>query len=146
MSLITWSDFLSVGVVDIDNQHKKILQLINGLHHHLETSADHAVKHEFLNGIVDFLGLHFNTEERLMHAYGFPDALIHIQEHRQLLAPVIELQTHWHNDTRAEASKKTMLLLKDWLFQHMMVSDKHLGEYLYTHRAARDCGASICPS
>jgi len=35
MALITWSDDLSVGVEGIDDQHKKLVQLVNGLHNHL---------------------------------------------------------------------------------------------------------------
>lgn len=49
MSLITWSDQLTVGIEEIDQQHQKLVQLINGLHNHM-LAGDAG---DIMNNIVD---------------------------------------------------------------------------------------------
>jgi hypothetical protein len=53
-----------------------------------------------------------------------------------LLAPTIEPKKQWDNDNHAETSKEIMRLIEEWSVEDILVSDKHLGEYLNQQRLA----------
>jgi len=129
MSLITWSDKLAVGVEEIDNQHQKLVQLINGLHNHLLAGDANEIMSKVLERVVDYTGFHFGTEEKLMEKYGFPFSTAHKREHQKLVNTAVELQTKL-NSGNARITSETMNFLKDWLYHHILESDKLLGKHL----------------
>ncbi|QFY43590.1 bacteriohemerythrin [Candidatus Methylospira mobilis] len=152
MSLITWSDNFSVGVEEIDTQHKKLVQLINDMHvmvgsvgrmavngaahtgaspdnHMLSIDHNEMVMAEILERVIDYTDFHFSTEERLMAEYEFPGSTGHVHEHQRLLAIALELQDKL-NDGQARITLETMDFLKKWLSHHILETDKLLGKYL----------------
>ncbi|MCC6132451.1 MAG: hemerythrin, partial [Acidobacteria bacterium] len=54
MSLITWSDELSVGVSAFDNQHKRLVALINELHDAMSAGKGSKVLGKILSELADY--------------------------------------------------------------------------------------------
>jgi hemerythrin len=129
MSFIDWSEFLSVKVDRIDDQHKQLVYLINGLHKRIQTRDTDNIMPQVLDKVAEFASFHFSTEERLMEQHGFPSSLIHLEEHKRFVETVSQLQ-HRLNHNQEDITMETMAFLQDWLYQHLIGTDKSLGEYL----------------
>lgn len=129
MALITWSDDLSVGVDEIDDQHKKLVQLVNGLHNHLVIGDANDIMGKVLDRVIEYTSFHFDTEERLMEEHGFPFSAAHKREHQKLVNTALELQAKL-NSGNGRITSETMTFLKDWLSHHILESDMYLGKFL----------------
>ncbi len=92
MSLITWSDQLTVGIEEIDQQHQKLVQLINGLHNHMLAGDASDIMNKVLDRVIEYTGFHFKTEEQLMLKYSYPDSEAHQHEHNELVDTAVGLQ------------------------------------------------------
>lgn len=129
MSLITWSDQLSVGVEEIDQQHQKLVQLINGLHNHMLAGDAGDIMNKVLDRVIEYTGFHFQTEEQLMLEYDYPDSEAHRHEHSDLVNTAVDLQQKLKSG-HAHITMETMHFLQDWLQHHILGSDKRFAEHL----------------
>jgi hemerythrin-like metal-binding protein len=129
MSLITWSDKYSVGVEEIDTQHKKLIQLINGLHDHMIAGDAKDIMGKVLDRIIEYTGFHFGTEERLMSEFAYPQSPAHLHEHKKLVDTAVDLQNKFRSG-KAQITMETSIFLRDWLQNHILETDKLFGAYL----------------
>ena len=80
MMKLEWKATYSVGVKQLDEQHEKLLQLINDLS---SENPDNSIKRCFaiLNELINYAQLHFSTEEALLEQHHYAQlylSLIHI--------------------------------------------------------------------
>ena len=129
MSLITWSGQLLVGVEEIDQQHQKLVQLINSLHNHMLAGDASEIIDKVLDRIIQYTGFHFETEEKLMQAFDYPDSVAHRSEHSDLVNTALTLQQKLRNGN-GHITMETMHFLQDWLQHHILGSDKKFASYL----------------
>lgn len=129
MSLLAWSDIFSVGVKEIDEQHKQLLDLVNRLNDAMQGEADRAVLGRIIDDLVDYTKTHFAYEERLMDEYRYSLAQRHRLEHRHLIQAVLDIQRKFEVQGVA-LTAEVMLLLRDWLSRHIMNSDRLFGREL----------------
>lgn len=129
MSLITWTDKLSVGVKEIDLQHQKLIAIINELHDAMAVGHGKDVMVNVLDELVNYTVYHFGTEERLMKTHGYVARIGHEKEHKDLVQAAGELQAAVKAGT-ANLSMTTMHFLKDWLNHHILGTDIKLGQFL----------------
>ena len=66
MSLIEWKDEFSVGVAEVDLEHRDLIDLINDLHTLMGESATHDKVVEMLGEIFAQISAHFALEEKFM--------------------------------------------------------------------------------
>lgn len=131
MSLITWTDQFSVGINQIDEEHKKLVQLINGLHDHMLAGDAKEIMGKVLDRVIQYTAMHFATEEKLMRQYNYPGAVAHFAEHKKLVTTAVDLQKKFNSGTHT-ITMETMSFLRDWLQHHIRESDKVLGKFLAT--------------
>lgn len=81
MALIAWSDKLSVQVRQFDEEHKKLIVMVNQLHDAMKEGKGKQVVGDVLNGLISYTKNHFAAEERLMKAHAYPDYEQHKKEH-----------------------------------------------------------------
>ena len=123
VALIEWCDDYSVQVPEIDNQHKKLVHMINDL------SSAIAMGHgkEVMQSIFDRLGSyvleHFEYEEDLIRQAGYPDLDGHILIHEHVVAKFTALVQSYNNGSPS-ASSETLAFLQDWLINHIQKEDK----------------------
>lgn len=129
MKDIAWSRILSVGVDEIDDDHKRLIAIFNELSHAVAggESADYlaATLEELINCTV----WHFSHEERLMLKYRYPEASGHKAAHRELIAAARELQAGLAKSATAVAADE-IVFLERWLTEHILTVDQRLGEFL----------------
>ena len=129
MKDIVWSRVLSVGVEEIDEDHRKLVSIFNTLNHSVMKGepADYlaAVLEELINCTV----WHFSHEERLMLKYRYEAADDHKTEHRELIRSARELQQKVLQADKPLAEEH-ILFLERWLTEHILTDDMRLGAFL----------------
>lgn len=132
MALITWTNELSVGVASIDEQHKKLVNMINSLNDALEKGEADEMIIKIFNGLAAYTQKHFAYEEELFAAHGYPDSTAHKREHGDLIVQVVELKKKLDTGDFMIGAE-LMSFLKKWLTNHILGSDKKYSQFLIQH-------------
>lgn len=119
---IQWSDDLSVGVKEIDDQHQNFLKLLNRLYDLIYQSKDRQELGALLADLAAFANDHFKTEEKYFDQFQYELADEHKEEHRQLLQSVVDFQTAFKSG-QSEIDQKLVDFLEDWLVGHLENQD-----------------------
>ena len=82
MPKIEWDDSFSVGVVAIDEQHRRWIEIINELHDSImdrEISAE--TTNRILHEMIEYANFHFAFEEDYMEKINYIDLKKHHYQH-----------------------------------------------------------------
>jgi hemerythrin len=127
---VSWDNAYSVGFELIDGQHKELVRMTNELFEGCKkggTAADQAFMTAIRNA-VEYAQTHFYTEEKYMKKTAYPDMAAHVKEHESFVATVVEAVKNFEE---GKAEPITLArFLKQWLLNHIAVSDKKYGPYL----------------
>ena len=72
MEKINWSPEYSVGVGKIDEQHKRLILMLNRLHDTIEATTSSEAIAELITQMLTYGQEHFKTEENLLAEHRFP--------------------------------------------------------------------------
>lgn len=125
MTILPWSNLFCVGVREIDDQHRTLVDLLNRLGEVRDADAID-IQGEVLARLTNYVGEHFAAEERLMLANGYADAPSHLQEHRKLSERVERMSAEF-NQGKVPALDELAVFLRQWLTFHILHTDKELG-------------------
>lgn len=129
MRFYDWTDDLSVGHHGIDDQHKRIIELINRYHDTLEQRAPRSALVADFKAIAEYAIRHFRDEEAEMERCQYPQRERHRLIHKQLLNRVGTLgQQLVNGDAGIEA--QIQFFLKSWLTAHIKGIDQQYSPYL----------------
>ena len=130
MPLMTWTDKLSVGVGVIDEDHKKLVGMLNELYDAMQAGQGKDSLGRILNGLVQYTKFHFAREEKFFAQTGYPAAVPHKQEHDALTRQVIDVQQKYAAGATATLSLDVMQFLRNWLVNHIQGSDQKYRPHL----------------
>ena len=135
---IRWSSDLETGVRAIDRQHEELIGMLNELDAAHAGGCPQSVLDDVLQRLGTYVIFHFGTEEALMA--GLPHNEEHARQHRHEHAGFIEKLTGLRAQA-ADNGRQTMEALIDylneWLYQHILKSDRELAALLNRKQAAR---------
>lgn len=129
MPYISWKNSFNIGISVIDDQHKKLVEIINELYEAQRLGTSQSIINDVLIKMEDYTKYHFDMEEEMQHANKYPEIMQHKIEHREF----IDKLTLFKRDSKKNnllLSLKTIDYLKDWTINHILGSDKDFGEYL----------------
>ncbi len=126
---IEWKDEYNVGIDSIDQQHRKLVSLINQLQTAVDYSTGEQFEREALDELVDYTKTHFGYEEGLMEKYDYPEFEPHKAQHRKMIAKVEEVLAGYEQD-HDRAMNNAVVFLKHWLINHINGTDKQYSSYL----------------
>jgi hemerythrin-like metal-binding protein len=131
MAYFNWDDKYSVGVREIDDQHRKLVSLVNALYEAMGSGQGRTVVGKVLNELISYTDEHFTAEEAMLEKYGYPAAayLPHKREHDALTRKVEELSVRFSAGTIGLANEVGDFL-KNWLTNHILVVDKKYAPFL----------------
>lgn len=129
MAFIEWSEKFLTGVKEADEQHRKLVELINELYKAMKQGKGREVLDKILDELVKYADYHFSTEETLMSKYGFPELAAHKKEHENFK---VKIKEFLEKKAKGEVtlSIEVMNFLKEWLVKHIMGTDKKYGPFL----------------
>lgn len=119
---LAWSDSLAVGNTFIDQDHQKLIEMVNRLHLLMQEGKGKEVLGKVLHNLITYTQEHFRREEELMHKLGFSGMEDHKIEHQKLLRQVLDLQIKYDSGS-GTLSIQVLHFLRDWLVNHIGKSD-----------------------
>ena len=128
MAFFDWSDNLSVDVKASDDDHKKLVDMLNGLHEGMKSGKGKDVVGKVLDDLVSYTKFHFAREEEFFTKTGYP-AVEHKKEHADLVKQAEALQSRYKSGESA-LSIETLDFLRDWLTNHIQGTDKKYSSHL----------------
>ena len=129
MKDLVWSDILSVGNDEIDDDHRKLVNLFNMLNHSVTEGVDPDYLEAILEELINLTVWHFSHEERLMVKYGYEGLADHRIEHQELIKSARELQQKVLKAGK-QVADEDIEFLERWLTEHILTTDMRLGTYL----------------
>jgi hemerythrin len=127
--LIEWSDELSVGIQEIDEQHKVLVGLVNEMHRAIHEHHGSETARQILDRLGDYTRIHFAVEESLMRIFDYPGYDEHKKQHEELIGQFRQYQAKVQSGT-AKISFELLHFLKLWLAQHILESDKEYAPHM----------------
>jgi hemerythrin-like metal-binding protein len=118
---------LEMGIPEIDDQHRKLFELLNKLLSAMlaQHSGDRVDK--ALGQLETFARKHFAFEEQLMSDIAFADQATHAEEHKQLMRELASFRERARTgDLTAELPK----LIRSWIIEHLVQFDRKYSDYL----------------
>ncbi|VAW58528.1 hypothetical protein MNBD_GAMMA11-2488, partial [hydrothermal vent metagenome] len=85
---VKWKNSYSVGVESIDNDHKKLLCMLNQLQTASHYTTYDGVAEGILNDLVEYTEYHFFREEELMKECNYPGFDAHRKQHEAMISQV----------------------------------------------------------
>lgn len=129
MKDLKWGKILSVGVEEIDEDHRKLVDIFNVLNHAVAEDESPDYLRAILEELINCTVWHFSHEERLMLKHRYPDAAAHKQEHSELIVSAKDLQQAvLHGEA---VNEQHIVFLERWLTEHILTADQKLGTFLY---------------
>jgi hemerythrin-like metal-binding protein len=127
---------MSVGVPLLDSDHKALVQLINQLHNALEDKKESSILDQIFESLVAYIELHFEREEQVMEACGYPEISEHKEEHLCFTQNMHYMRHRYFNGEGAEVSRELLVYLKDWLNNHILIQDMAYKPYVEKNELA----------
>lgn len=122
MQVFEWNDRLATGITSIDDQHKRLIDLVNGLAEAMRGGKSKDVITKVLEGLREYTKSHFGFEESAFERYGYPKAAEHVKSHESFVGRVDEL-IEQHQNGSIGLSVKVLNFLTEWVKNHIMNED-----------------------
>lgn len=129
MKDITWTKILSVGVEEIDEDHRKLVNTFNVLNQAVADGEPPEYLAAILEELINCTVWHFSHEERLMLKHRFDGMAQHQAAHRELINAARALQAELGRTERGVAEAE-IDYLERWLTEHILTVDQRLGNFL----------------
>lgn len=132
MAFINFTKKNMINVPEIDDQHKKLFDILNELHAATVEGQEQSALVKIFDDLISYTVEHFDCEEEYMKKYEFSGYEKHKQEHDELTGQAVELQKLFKSGS-ATISFDLLDFLHDWLNDHTMGTDTDMGDYLSDH-------------
>lgn len=121
-TLVAWQDDYSIGMGEIDEQHRMLFDIMNRLWSAILRRAGNDEVATVLEDLERYTVLHFTEEETFMRSIGYPDFDTHVAFHRKFVKQLLDEKAALK--AGRQVSLELMHFLRDWLVNHILIEDK----------------------
>lgn len=131
-SWIEWTPDLSVGVTDFDNDHKKLIDILNTLFAASFACVGDQMLGDTLKELREYTRFHFNREIDFLAQKGYPSVEPHRFQHDKLISELEKLEIRVRQEAEGEngLSNDVVKFLRGWLIGHIREHDMGYAAYL----------------
>ncbi len=128
---LEWTSNLSVGVQEIDSQHRELFKRINSLLDATNEDMESEVVNDTFDFLQEYVLHHFTAEQNLMLTRKYPQSDEHMLLHNGFIRDIYRLQDKYEKDgATPELLEAIKSRISEWFLEHVTVRDKALGEFL----------------
>ena len=125
MAYFEWGDDMIIDNGPIDQDHRKLVDLVNELHTATSAGLGRTVVDRIMSELIFYTRDHLTREEHQMALVDFPDLETHKLSHARFMASMEALLQKQASGSLTVASQLSSLL-RDWLSIHIRRSDNAL--------------------
>lgn len=129
MSIIKWRDSYNTGVAQFDQEHHKIIELIDVMYVALRDSLDEEMIKKVCQEAMTYTEVHCTNEEQALVSINYPGLEEQKTAHLRMKEEVKKFQALIATNYR-EGATGLYKFLRDWLINHILACDKKYGPYL----------------
>ena len=127
VNLINWKNEYSVGVDEIDAQHKNLLDMLNTLLQAIVEKTSKEGMEKVLEEMINYVDFHFKSEEKYTKPH--PNFSEHRLEHWQFVKTTMEFQKKFGRNENISI-QEIFEFLVNWLTNHIIGTDVRDFTYL----------------
>jgi hemerythrin-like metal-binding protein len=130
LEIFPWHENFATGILQIDEQHQRLVHLLNKLASGLAFQADTRDLNNIFNELADYAVYHFQTEENVWHQYLAGDMWeeAHRKSHESFVSDVLKLKDQENSKPFSEVLEDVLSFLTHWLIFHILDSDKRMSK------------------
>lgn len=130
VEVFPWNKNFEVGVPLIDEQHQKLVELLNVLAGHLAYQSDIPTLNNVFNDLAEYAIYHFQAEERVWHEFFPEDAweTKHKDDHRRFLTTVNRIMSEKTVRPLDQVIEEILTFLTQWLAFHILDTDMRMAK------------------
>lgn len=130
---LEWTEDMSVGIPEIDAEHRHFAQLINDLNQAILGHMELSVIRNRMSLILDDAALHFAHEESLFKQWDYPDTAGHTAKHFLATRAYLDIMATLKQDYVEPDWIAVGLKVKSILVDHLLKEDMKYRDF---YRAA----------
>jgi len=125
VQIVAWDKKYSTGIEKIDSQHRHLFDLTNQLYNACFSNEDEldAKFKEAIKKMVDYVRYHFESEQKLLAAIGYPEYQNHKSQHDKLIQDIL-IAVQDYKDGKKHTPNNFVRTLKEWILSHIAYYDK----------------------
>lgn len=131
--MFSWKEEYALGNGAIDEQHKRLFQLGTQVHELLKLKRSED-KYDDLMALIreltDYTIYHFDFEEGMMEAAGYPDLDLHHQEHQRFIDKLEELSSQDLDAFQNKVAFEMLGFVANWIERHILDTDAKYKTYV----------------
>ena len=136
--IIAWSEAFDVGIPEIDNQHRDLIETFNRLVDTLHSEEGQVLPLVIMNELTGKVKVHADYEEKLMRTSGHPETDLHAEEHRSFIRDIEDLSQRMLTAGKPELQHGSLKILGQRLVDHTLAgTDRDLVAHLKARRPPR---------
>lgn len=127
--IFPWDTHFETGIDKIDEQHKKLVDILNRLAAYQANLAKEEDLNKVFDELVEYADYHFKTEEGIWSQYFLNDEWYkaHENTHNSFLGAVLKIKND-PNKTFNDTIYELILFLSKWLAFHILDTDKRMAK------------------
>jgi diguanylate cyclase (GGDEF)-like protein/PAS domain S-box-containing protein/hemerythrin-like metal-binding protein len=128
IDIFPWNENFNTSLGNIDEQHKKLAQLLNLLASHLAHQSELPALNLIFDELADYTVYHFQYEESIWHTYLPDDSMEteHIEGHNHFIAMVGKLKLEDQSKSSERVVEEILAFLTRWLASHILETDRRM--------------------
>ena len=126
-----WMEEYSVGVEEVDDDHKRLVEILNRAVHAVGEQKTKQTVGGILDELIEYTAFHFSHEEVLMEDTKYPVLEHHRAEHERLVQRVVNFKQGYQESSIDLVAIANFLV--EWLIDHIQGEDARMGFYLRAH-------------
>lgn len=129
--MVQWHDDLSVGVLEVDIQHKLLFEKFNAFLDACEKNAEMDGIYRLFWFLEAYAITHFSEEEKLMQRVGYPEYARHREKHVEFAASVSNFKARLHAEgPNPDLVSSITRFISGWLIDHISNMDRAIGRFV----------------
>jgi hypothetical protein len=128
IDIFPWDDNFNTGLPKVDEQHRKLVQLLNVLASHVAFQSAIPQLNEVFDELADYTVYHFQTEEAIWKTYlgDDPAEVEHRATHARFVAEVTRLKAELGTKPLVQLTEEALAFLARWLASHILETDRYM--------------------
>ncbi|MDQ2105534.1 bacteriohemerythrin [Azospirillum isscasi] len=128
MDSIQWSRWMSVGIEELDEDHRVLVDIVNKLGA-VESRGSPDIIEAILDELIHYTKDHFAREEAHMAEANYPTFTAHKALHDALTRNVESYRERFHAQRDTITGDEVFEFCADWLGKHILKEDTRFGAY-----------------
>jgi hemerythrin-like metal-binding protein len=127
--LLKWDPIYSVNVEELDEQHKKMFEIINRVYGLSENNLESQKSLEIINELKEYGNYHLGTEEKYFKKFNYPEADSHIAQHNEYKKVISAMENNLQGSGGKKAYEELKDFLQDWWLGHIQNVDQQYSDF-----------------